>query len=152
MIGAKFSHGLTARRRGSRLPHTEILGQLLKAPGVQGNLVPDAHLAALAMEHGLILFHGRRFRQILWIALAEPISRLKLSMRSIPSVRLGSGVCVECSASLVQATGCAPKRATTYKILHLDVVVLDGAAQEPRGDGLAVRGDIVGDGGSQGRV
>ena len=35
--------------------HTEILGQLLKALGVQGNLVPDAHLAALTMEHGLIL-------------------------------------------------------------------------------------------------
>ncbi|CAN5754548.1 hypothetical protein BH20PSE1_BH20PSE1_23310 [soil metagenome] len=35
--------------------HAEILGQLVKAPGVQGNLVPDAHLAALAIEHGLIL-------------------------------------------------------------------------------------------------
>ncbi|MDQ3563495.1 MAG: type II toxin-antitoxin system VapC family toxin [Pseudomonadota bacterium] len=35
--------------------HAEILGQLVKAAGVQGNLVPDAHLAALAIEHGLIL-------------------------------------------------------------------------------------------------
>ena len=35
--------------------HAEILGQMVKAPGVQGNLVPDAHLAALAIEHGLIL-------------------------------------------------------------------------------------------------
>jgi len=35
--------------------HAETLGQLLSAPGVHANLVPDAHLAALAIEHGLIL-------------------------------------------------------------------------------------------------
>ena len=35
--------------------HREILGGLLAAPGVQANLVPDAHFAALAVEHGLIL-------------------------------------------------------------------------------------------------
>ena len=35
--------------------HREILGELLAAPGVHANLVPDAHLAALAIEHGLIL-------------------------------------------------------------------------------------------------
>jgi len=35
--------------------HREILGELLEAPGVHANLVPDAHLAAIAIEHGLIL-------------------------------------------------------------------------------------------------
>jgi len=35
--------------------HVEVLGKLLAAPGVHGNLVPDAHLAALAIEHGLTL-------------------------------------------------------------------------------------------------
>lgn len=35
--------------------HAEILARLLSAPGVHGNLVPDAHLAALAIEHGLEL-------------------------------------------------------------------------------------------------
>jgi hypothetical protein len=35
--------------------HAEILAGLLAAPGVHGNLVPDAHLAALAIEHGLEL-------------------------------------------------------------------------------------------------
>lgn len=35
--------------------HREILGGLLSASGVQANLVQDAHLAALAIEHGLIL-------------------------------------------------------------------------------------------------
>jgi hypothetical protein len=35
--------------------HPEILGSLLTAAGVQANLVPDAHLATLAIEHGLLL-------------------------------------------------------------------------------------------------
>jgi predicted nucleic acid-binding protein len=35
--------------------HGEVLGGLLAQPGVRGNLVPDAHLAALAIEHGLTL-------------------------------------------------------------------------------------------------
>jgi toxin-antitoxin system PIN domain toxin len=35
--------------------HAEQLGQLLAVPGVYANLVPDAHLAALAIEHGLVL-------------------------------------------------------------------------------------------------
>lgn len=35
--------------------HREILGQLLAVPGVRGNLVPDAHLAAIAIEHDLTL-------------------------------------------------------------------------------------------------
>lgn len=35
--------------------HAEILAPLLAASGAHGNLVPDAHLAALAIEHGLEL-------------------------------------------------------------------------------------------------
>ena len=35
--------------------HATLLGELLSQPGVHANLVPDAHLAALAMEHGLTL-------------------------------------------------------------------------------------------------
>ncbi len=35
--------------------HTEMLGGLLALPGVRANLVHDAHLAALAIEHGLLL-------------------------------------------------------------------------------------------------
>ena len=35
--------------------HAQVLGALLVLPGVHGNLVADAHLAALAMEHGLTL-------------------------------------------------------------------------------------------------
>ena len=35
--------------------HADVLNKYLALPGVQGNLVPDAHLAALAVEHGLTL-------------------------------------------------------------------------------------------------
>lgn len=33
--------------------HAEILGSLLSQPGMTSKSVPDAHLAALAIEHGL---------------------------------------------------------------------------------------------------
>ena len=35
--------------------HREILGGLLVSASARANLVPDAHLAALAIEHGLTL-------------------------------------------------------------------------------------------------
>ena len=51
--------------------HQEILGKFLELPGVYGNLVPDAHLAALAIEHGLTLYSTdgdfARFPGLRWI-------------------------------------------------------------------------------------
>lgn len=51
--------------------HATILGQLLAQPAVYGNLVPDTHLAALAIEHGLTLCSTdgdfARFRELKWI-------------------------------------------------------------------------------------
>ncbi len=35
--------------------HAGLLGELLAQARIQANLVPDAHLAVLAIEHGLIL-------------------------------------------------------------------------------------------------
>jgi hypothetical protein len=35
--------------------HRKVLGDLLSSTRVHANLVPDAHLAALAIEHGLVL-------------------------------------------------------------------------------------------------
>lgn len=50
--------------------HIQILGSLLSGPGVHANLVPDAHLAALAIEHGLILCSTDgdfgRFSELRW--------------------------------------------------------------------------------------
>jgi predicted nucleic acid-binding protein len=50
--------------------HAETLALLLALPGVRANLVRDAHLAALAIEHGLILCSTdgdfARFRLLQW--------------------------------------------------------------------------------------
>jgi uncharacterized protein len=50
--------------------HAGVLGRLLSLPGVHGNLVPDAHLAALAIEHGLTLCSTdgdfARFPELTW--------------------------------------------------------------------------------------
>jgi len=55
--------------------HAEALGTVLASGGVSGNLVPDAHLAALALEHGLTLVSCdrdfARFPAIRWI---DPLS------------------------------------------------------------------------------
>jgi uncharacterized protein len=51
--------------------HAELLSSLLLEPGLYGNLVPDAHLAALALEHGLTLCSTdgdfARFDKLKWI-------------------------------------------------------------------------------------
>jgi len=50
--------------------HSKVLGGLLSQAGVVGNLVHDAHLAALAIEHGLTLCSTdgdfARFRELKW--------------------------------------------------------------------------------------
>ncbi len=45
---------------GATQRHREVLGTLLAVPNVRGNLVPDAHLAALAIEHDLTLCSADR--------------------------------------------------------------------------------------------
>ena len=50
--------------------HADLFGELLALPGLHGNLVPDAHLAALALEHGLTLYSSdgdfARFPKLRW--------------------------------------------------------------------------------------
>jgi uncharacterized protein len=50
--------------------HREVLGGLLVGRGARANLVPDAHLAALAIEHGLVLCSAdagfARFSELRW--------------------------------------------------------------------------------------
>lgn len=50
--------------------HPTILGKLLAGQGIQANLVHDAHLAALAVEHGLELCSTdgdfARFPELRW--------------------------------------------------------------------------------------
>lgn len=51
--------------------HAEILGELIARHRVTGNLMSDAHLAALAVEHGLTVYSSdsdfARFPEITWI-------------------------------------------------------------------------------------
>ncbi len=35
--------------------HAEVMATLLRQPGLTANQVPDAHLAGLALEHGLVV-------------------------------------------------------------------------------------------------
>jgi toxin-antitoxin system PIN domain toxin len=54
--------------------HAEILGELLVASKATGNLVPDAHLAALALEHGLTLYStDRDFAAFAGLAWVDPL-------------------------------------------------------------------------------
>jgi toxin-antitoxin system PIN domain toxin len=50
--------------------HAQILGELVATYEVRGNLVPDAALAALAIEHGVALVSTdtefARFRELRW--------------------------------------------------------------------------------------
>jgi len=55
--------------------HADLLDQLLALPGLHANLVPDAHMAALALEHGLTLYSTdgdfARFPMLRW---SNPLS------------------------------------------------------------------------------
>jgi len=44
--------------------HADLLDEILALPGVHANLVPDAHLAALALERGLTLCSTDRDQSI----------------------------------------------------------------------------------------
>ncbi|GIW20435.1 MAG: ribonuclease VapC [Chloroflexota bacterium] len=50
--------------------HGQIFGQLVSKYGLTGNLIPDGHLAALALEHGLEIWSAdtdfARFTEIRW--------------------------------------------------------------------------------------
>ena len=54
---------------GSR--HSQVLSEIIREVGPTGNLVPDAHLAALAREHGLTVVSTdsdfAKFRKIAWL-------------------------------------------------------------------------------------
>ena len=65
-----FGRQNTARIVEPGNAHHTIAAELMRTPGLSANDVPDVHLAALAMEHGLILCtvdHGfARFGSLRW--------------------------------------------------------------------------------------
>ncbi|MBI3517682.1 MAG: PIN domain-containing protein [Proteobacteria bacterium] len=56
--------------------HAEVMDAFLALPGIHANLVPDAHLAALAVEHGLTVCSAdgdfARFPGVRWL---NPLSQ-----------------------------------------------------------------------------
>ncbi len=56
--------------------HADVLGALVRSYQLRGNLISDAQLAALAIEHGLTIYSAdtdfARFREIEWV---NPIGR-----------------------------------------------------------------------------
>ena len=58
--------------------HQEVLGNLLKHVGCNINLIPDAHLAALAIEHDLTLYSADRdFARFTGLRWENPLSDLR---------------------------------------------------------------------------
>ena len=54
--------------------HAEILGRLLRSAGTAGNLTTDAHLAALAIEHGAtVLSFDRDFARFPGLKWTNPL-------------------------------------------------------------------------------
>lgn len=56
--------------------HADLLDEFLALPGIHANLVPDAHLGALALEHGLMLCSTdgdfARFPALRWLNPLTP--------------------------------------------------------------------------------
>ena len=56
--------------------HADVLGQLVERYDLRGNLISDAHLAALAIEHGLTLCSAdtafARFGELRWFDPVAP--------------------------------------------------------------------------------
>jgi uncharacterized protein len=56
--------------------HAELLGELIRRYDLRGNLVPDAQIAALALEHGLTIYSAdtdfARFEELRWENPAAP--------------------------------------------------------------------------------
>ncbi len=66
----------TAWVPGPTSQHADVLGGLVRSYGLTGNLIPDAHLAALAIEHGVALCSAdtdfARFAEIRWTNPLRP--------------------------------------------------------------------------------
>lgn len=56
--------------------HAEVMDAVLRESGVTGNLVHDAHIAALCLEHGVteIVTSDRDFRRFSGLTVVDPFS------------------------------------------------------------------------------
>jgi uncharacterized protein len=64
---------------GPTSAHQQVFTRMLRAASATGNLVSDAHLAALATEHGCSLAStDDDFQKFPWVALAQSASELRI--------------------------------------------------------------------------
>jgi uncharacterized protein len=55
--------------------HKAIAAELAQTPGLRSDDVPDIELAALAVEHGLVLAsHDRGFRRFSGVRVTDPVA------------------------------------------------------------------------------
>lgn len=56
--------------------HADIMSQLIRASGVSGNLVHDAHIAALCLEHGVseLITGDRDFLRFKGLHISNPFA------------------------------------------------------------------------------
>jgi toxin-antitoxin system PIN domain toxin len=56
--------------------HADVMDELVRASGVTGNLIHDAHIAALCLEHGVteIITGDRDFRRFSGIRVTDPFA------------------------------------------------------------------------------
>jgi uncharacterized protein len=54
--------------------HAEIMSRIVEESGVTGNLIHDAHIAALCIEHGVseLITGDRDFVRFPWLAVHNP--------------------------------------------------------------------------------
>jgi toxin-antitoxin system PIN domain toxin len=71
---AAFLGQRNARLIGAGPLHESIAGELAKTPGLRSDDVPDVELAALAIEHGLVLAtHDSGFRRFAALRTIDPL-------------------------------------------------------------------------------
>lgn len=55
--------------------HAAIAAELAETPGLRSDDVPDVEIAALAIEHGLVLAsHDHGFRRFTWLRVIDPLT------------------------------------------------------------------------------
>ncbi len=73
-VAAYVKHA-AARVVAPGLHHGEILAELAQTPGLRSDDVPDIEIAALAIEHGLVLAsHDHGFRRFSGLRMIDPLS------------------------------------------------------------------------------
>jgi predicted nucleic acid-binding protein len=73
-IVAKYLEQPAARVVAPGAGHAAIAAELAQTPGLRSEDVPDLEIAALAIEHGLVLAsHDRGFRRFAGLRVVDPL-------------------------------------------------------------------------------